>query len=162
MTDREIPYNYTSADDGQIVRFLLGKEPERVISLVHRDPALKTDILTSGILDFGTARSVFTVATQTYPTQRVDAIGSGGQLTVHLPFNAYPDVPLQLTVTTGIGTREIFAPVSDQYVEMFEAFSRAVREGGAAPTPPQDAIDNMKALDALFRSEKSGSWEKVR
>jgi FAD/FMN-containing dehydrogenase/Fe-S oxidoreductase len=25
MTDREIPYNYTSADDGQIVRFLLGK-----------------------------------------------------------------------------------------------------------------------------------------
>ncbi len=26
MTDREIPYNYTSADDGQIVRFLLGKK----------------------------------------------------------------------------------------------------------------------------------------
>jgi len=26
VTDREIPYNYTSADDGQIVRFLLGKE----------------------------------------------------------------------------------------------------------------------------------------
>ena len=45
-------------------RFLLGKEPERVISLVHRDPALKTDILSSGILDFGTARSVFIVATQ--------------------------------------------------------------------------------------------------
>ena len=26
MTNREIPYNYTSADDGQIVRFLLGKQ----------------------------------------------------------------------------------------------------------------------------------------
>lgn len=26
MTNREIPYNYTSADDGQIVRFLLGKK----------------------------------------------------------------------------------------------------------------------------------------
>jgi predicted dehydrogenase len=36
-----------------------------------------------------------------------------------------------------------------------------VREGGAAPTPPEDAIANMKALDALFKSEKSGAWEKV-
>ena len=120
-------------------------------------PALKTDILSSGILDFGTVRSVFTVATQTHPSQRVDAIGSGGQLTIHLPFNAYPDVPLQVTVSTGVGTRNIVSPVSDQYVEMFEAFSRAVREGGSVPTPPQDAIANMKVLDALFRSEKSGS-----
>jgi predicted dehydrogenase len=77
----------------------------------------------------------------------VDVIGSGGEMTIHLPFNAYPDVPLQ---------------VSDQYVEMFEAFSRTVREGGSVPTPPQDAIANMKVLDALFRSEKSGTWEKVR
>jgi len=142
-------------------RFLLGKEPERAISLVHRDPVLKTDILSSGILDFGTVRSVFTVATQTHPSQRVDVIGSGGELTIHLPFNAYPDVPLQVTVSTDIGTRNIFAPVSDQYVEMFEAFSRAVRGGGPVPTPPQDAIANMKVLDALFRSEKSGTWEKV-
>ena len=44
---------------------------------------------------------------------------------------------------------------------MFDAFSRAVREGGREPTPPEDAIANMKVLDALFRSEKSGSWEKV-
>ena len=68
---------------------------------------------------------------------------------------------MQVTVSTGIGTRNVFAPMSDQYVEMFEAFSRVVREGGSAPTPPQDAIDNMKVLDALFRSEKSGIWEKV-
>jgi predicted dehydrogenase len=142
-------------------RFLLGREPERVMSLVHRDPGLKTDILTSAILDFGTTRSVFTVATQTHPSQRVDAIGSGGELTIHLPFNAYPDVPLNLTVSTGVGTRTIATPAVSQYREMFEAFSRAVRGGGPAPTPPKDAIANMKVLDALFRSEKSGTWEKV-
>ena len=142
-------------------RFLLGKEPERALSLVHRDPAFKTDILTSGILDFGRARSVFTVGTQTHPWQRVDVIGSGGEIAIHLPFNAHSDVPLQVSVTTGIGTRSIFTPVSDQYVEMFEAFGKAVRDGGSVPTPPQDAIANMKVLDALFRSEKSGTWEKV-
>jgi predicted dehydrogenase len=142
-------------------RFLIGREPTRVISLVHRDPKFGTDILASGILDFGTTRSMFTVGTQTHPVQRVDALGSGGELSVLLPFNAYPDTPLQLSVTTGLGTRQVYSPPTDQYVEMFEAFSRAIREGGAAPTPPEDAVANMKVLDALFRSEKSGAWEKV-
>jgi predicted dehydrogenase len=142
-------------------RFLMGKEPSRVLSLVHRDATLKTDILASAILDFGTARSVFTVGTQTYSSQRVYAIGSGGELTIPLPFNAYPDTPMQITVGTGVGTRTVFSPATDQYVEMFEAFSRAVRDGRPVPTPPQDAINNMKVLDSLFRSEKSTSWEKV-
>jgi predicted dehydrogenase len=142
-------------------RFLIGREPARVISLVHRDAQLGTDILSSGILDFGTTRSTFTVGTQSFPVQRVDVLGSGGALSVLLPFNAYPDTPLQVSVTTGVGTRQVYAPASDQYVEMFEAFSRAVREGGAEPTPPADAVANMKVLDALFKSEKSGAWEKV-
>ncbi len=142
-------------------RFLVGSEPQRVMSLVHRDPEMKTDILSSGILDFGTTRSMFTVATQTYPWQRVEVLGSGGELSVILPFNAYPDTPLEVSVTTGIGTRKVYTPPTDQYVEMFEAFSRAIREGGKEPTPPEDAVANMKVLDALFRSEKSGGWEKV-
>ena len=142
-------------------RFLLGREPARVVSLVHRDPKLKTDILTSGILDFGVARAVFTVGTQSYPWQRVDVLGSGGELSVQIPFNAFPDVPMRVDVTTGVGPRTYLSPAADQYVEMFEPFSRAVREGGPVPTPPQDAIDNMKVLDALFRSGKSGGWEQV-
>jgi predicted dehydrogenase len=142
-------------------RFLIGREPRRVVSLVQRDPALKTDILTSGILDFGGTRSLFTVATQSTPVQEVAVLGSGGTLTVHLPFNAYPDAPLRLTVKTGVGTRTIDTPASDQYVEMFESFSRAVRDGTSVPTSPQDAVDNMKVLDALLRSETSGTWETV-
>jgi predicted dehydrogenase len=142
-------------------RYLIGREPSRVISLVQRDKALGTDILTSALLDFGGARSAFTIGTQTHPWQRVDVAGSGGAITILLPFNAYPDVPMQVTVTTGLGTRTVFSPPTDQYVEMFEAFSRAVREDGSVPTPTQDAVNNMKVLDALFKSEASGAWERV-
>lgn len=142
-------------------RFLLGKEPKRVISLVQRDPVMGTDILSSALLDFGDARCQFTLGTQTYPWQRVDVVGSGGEIAVLLPFNAYADVPMQVSVSTSLGTRQIYTPATDQYVEMFEAFSRAVRDGTPVPTPAQDAINNMKVLDAVFRSEKSGSWEKV-
>ncbi len=142
-------------------RFLIGKEPVRVVSLVERDPQLKTDILSSGILDFGSTRSTFTVSTQAFDWQKVDVLGTGGELRIELPFNAYPDMPLKVTVSNSIGGRTVLSGPADQYQLMFEAFSRAVREGGAVPTPPQDAINNMKVLDALIRSEKSGAWEKV-
>jgi len=142
-------------------RYVLGREPSRVISLVARDPAFKTDVLSSAILDFGDARALFTVATQTHPVQRVDVIGTGGSILVHLPYNAHPDVPQEVTVAAKLGARTIQFPIVDQYSIMFDEMSRAIRAGGPVPTDPQDAVDNMKVLDALFRSERSGAWEKV-
>jgi predicted dehydrogenase len=44
---------------------------------------------------------------------------------------------------------------------MFDAFSKSIIEGKPVPTPSEDAIANMRALDALFRSEKSGGWERI-
>jgi predicted dehydrogenase len=42
-----------------------------------------------------------------------------------------------------------------------EAFSRAVRGEVALPHGIEDAIANMRVIDALFRSERSGAWEAV-
>lgn len=143
-------------------RFLVGAEPTRVLSLMYRDPVLKTDTLSTGVLDFGKAQSVFTVGTQSQAWQRVDVVGSAGSLAIHIPFNAYSDAPAELTVTGWNGTRTVQVPASDQFVEVFEAFSRAVRAGGPVPQPPEDTVNNQKALDALFRSETSGTWEPVQ
>ena len=107
-------------------------------------------------------RAQFTAGTQSFSQQRVTVLGSAGSIVIPLPFNMPPDVPAQLVVTTGIGARTVSLPPADQYGLMFDAFSRAVRTGGPVPTPPQDAIDNMKGEDALFRSEASGGWEEVR
>lgn len=146
-----------------VPRLVMGREPVRVVSLVARDPGFGTDILSSGILDFGdNSRALFTVGTQTFPHQRVDVYGSNGTITVYVPFNMYPDVPAKVTVRTGVGTRDILLGPEDQYGLMFDAFSRAIREGKPEPTDPADAINNQKVLDALFRSEKSGTWEPVQ
>jgi predicted dehydrogenase len=138
-------------------------EPSRALYLADRDPAFGTDVRGTGLLDFGPGgpKASFHVSTKAFPVQRVEAMGDKGSLAVILPFNAYPDVPLALEVSTGLGTRRIKAGPADQYGLMLAAFSRAVRSGGPAPTPPEDGIANMAAIDALFRSEKSGTWEKV-
>lgn len=138
-------------------------EPERCLYVAERDPAFGTDTFGTGFLDFGKKgpKTSFHVSTKAFPVQRVEAVGEKGALAISLPFNAYPDVPLTLEVTTGLGRRRYEAGPADQYGEMFAAFSRAVRERKPSPTPPEDAVANMAAIDALFRSEKSGDWEKV-
>jgi predicted dehydrogenase len=131
-----------------------------VVSLVSRDPAFKTDVLSSAILDFGEGRATFTVGTQVFSHQGVEVVGTAGRIGVHLPFNAFPDAPMRLTVTNGVGKREPTLPAVDQYGLEFEAFSRALREDLPVPTPPEDAVSNQKVLDALFASERSGGWER--
>lgn len=144
-------------------RFLMNAEPERVVCQVERDPTFGTDILSSGILDFGGGRrSTFTVSTQTYSIQRVDAYGSGGALSVEVPFNMFGDVPGRLIVTNDVGRRVVETEIADQYLLEFDAFATALAEGTEVPTPPEDAVANMAVLDALAASALSGAWEKVK
>ncbi len=140
-------------------RFVFGREPERAIGFFTRDANFKTDILSSAILDFAGPRSVFTVATQSFPTQGVDIFGSAGRIHIEVPFNISPDTPPQLVVITGIGERRPTLPAADQYGLEFEAFSKALRRDLPVPTPAEDAVSNQKVLDALFRCESSGTWE---
>ena len=142
-------------------RFLLGREPERVVAHIEYDPAFGVDTLSSGILDFGGPRCVFTVSMRTAPRQCVTAYGSGGSLTVHRPFNAYPDIPLKLETDDGDGPRTIPCGPADQYGLMLDAFAAALREGRPMPIPASDAGNNRSVIDALYRSGGSGTWEPV-
>jgi len=143
-------------------RHLFGREPIRVFCTLVRDPLFKTDVLVSGILDFGKGKTAtLSVSTQMCPYQRVTAIGTGGSLSIEIPFNMYPDVPGKVTVSTSIGQRVIETPIADQYLLEFNAFAESVIHKTKTPTPVSDAIANMAVLDALFKSAESGTWEKV-
>lgn len=141
-----------------VSRFLTGQEPKRVVSLSQEDPDFGTDVLLSGLLDFGGTRATFTIGTQTFPYQRVNAIGSSGMISIEIPFNTPSDVETRIQVTNSVGTREVLFPPEDQYILEFEAFAQAVLEDHEVPTPSQDAIHNMKVLDALRHSAEKGSW----
>ncbi len=143
-------------------RFLMGSEPERALCLSERDPVFKTDILSSGILDFGGGRrAAFTVGTQAFSMQRVDAYGADGALTVELPFNMYGDAPARVSVANGVGRRIVETELADQYLLQFDAFAEALIAQRPMPTPVEDAIANMAALDALAQSAASGAWAPV-
>lgn len=144
-------------------RLLMGSEPERVMCLSEKDSAFGTDILSTGILDFGGGRrSTFTVGTQSFPHQRVEALGTGGSLAIEIPFNMFGDVPARIQVANDVGRRTVETEIADQYLLEFDAFAQAILEESPVPTPIEDAIANMAVLDALAASAASGSWEAVR
>ena len=143
-------------------RFLMGGEPKKVAATLIRDPVFKTDVLSSAILDYGEGRSsTFTISTQMFPYQRVTAYGTGGSLSVEVPFNMFADVPGKLTISTGIAKREVETEIVDQYLLEFDSFAQALIEKTEVPTPVSDAVANMAVMDAIFAAAASGKWETV-
>ena len=57
-------------------RFVFGAEPDRVLGFITRDAVMKTDTLTSAILDYQGRHATFTCSTQLVPYQRVQILGT--------------------------------------------------------------------------------------
>ena len=148
----------------QAARFAFGIEPARVVSSIDRDPQMKTDRLTSAILEFETGQAVFTCSTQLVPYQRFQFIGTKGRIELEIPVNAPPDKPTRLLIDSGSDlfgggiTVEEF-PAVDQYTLQGDAFSAAILNDTEVPVPVEDAIENMAVIEAIFRSGETGRWE---
>lgn len=148
-------------------RFFFDSEPHRVMALVDRDPIFRTDRTTSGLLDFGEGRQLaFTVSTQCVPYQRIQICGTQGRIEIQIPFNAPQGGETRLHLDDGstldgshIHTEII--PPCDQYTLQAEAFCRAIRGERPLQYGAEDAVLNMRVMDALFRSEAGACWEDV-
>lgn len=148
-------------------RFIFGGEPLRVAATVDRDPAMAIDRLTSALVEFPGGRHLtFTCSTQLAPHQRVTVIGTKARLEVLIPFNAPTDKPCQIMIDDGDGPAggrprfETFE-VADQYTLQGDAFSRAVLGEAPLAFPIEEAVANMRVIDATFRAADSGAWEPI-
>jgi len=143
-------------------RFIFGEEPRRALGILEFDPNFKTDRIASGILDFGRGTSTFTCSTQLAPYQRVNILGAEGRVEIEIPFNAPPDRPCKIWHQCGDRIEEITFDICDQYTIQADLFSLAVINDAPAPTPLEDAVANMKVIDAVFESGKIGKWVELR
>ena len=144
-------------------RYIFGKEPVRAVSYVNRDKEMLVDRITSGMLDFGDGLSAsFTCSTQLSSFQRTQIIGTKGRLEIEIPVNAPNDKETRIFIYADGKSEEIVFPVCDQYTLQAEQFSSAILNNHPVPVSFDDAILNMDVIDALFESEKKGTWVKVK
>jgi predicted dehydrogenase len=139
-------------------RFIFEAEPKRVFGIVEYDPRFGTDRIASGILDFGSGTSTFTCGTQLAPYQRVNLFGTEGRVEIDIPFNAPPDRPCAMRHERADHVEEISLDACDQYTIQGELFSQAVLHDRPVPTPIEDAVANMRVLEAVLASGRTGSW----
>jgi predicted dehydrogenase len=142
-------------------RFILEKEPVRVMSTIDYDPDMKTDRYTSAVLDFYSGiTSSFICSTQLIPYQRANILGTEGRIEIEIPVNAPSDKQIKICLFTKEGDEEIkFDPV-DQYTLQGDAFSKSILENTEVPTPLSDAVNNMKVIDAVIKSAETNGWVK--
>ena len=139
-------------------RFLFGTEPVRVCGSVEYDPALGIDRLASGILDFGKGTATFTCSTQLAYYQRVTIFGTAGSIEIEIPFNAPPDRPCRLHHQRGSAVEDIVLEAADQYTIQGDLLSRAIIDDLPVPTPLEDAVANMRVLEAIVESGRRAAW----
>lgn len=137
-------------------RFIFEAEPARVFAVIEYDSEFGTDRMASGILDFGRGTSTFTCSTQLTPHQRVNIFGTEGRVEIEIPFNAPPDRPCRIWHQSGNDVEEIVLEICDQYTIQGDLFSQAILNNTAVPTPIEDAVANMKVIEALIKSAEKG------
>ena len=148
-----------------ISRFLFEAEPVRVIGTLERDPVFGTDRLASALLEFPTGQATFTCGTQLPHHQWVDIFGARARLAVEIPWSMPSDRPSRLILDDGLSlTKETLVSLPfdpcDQWQVQCDRFCEAIQSGAPAPIPIEDAIANMQVIDAIFRSVRTGRWER--
>ena len=141
-----------------LARLIFDEEPQRVFGKIEYDPGFETDRICSGILDFVQGTSTFTCSTQLVPYQRVNVFGTKGRIEIEIPFNAPPDKPCKMLFQNNEIIEEIEIKICDQYTIQGDLFSLAVLNNEKVPTPIEDAVANMKVLEAVIQSAEKEEW----
>ncbi len=137
-------------------RMLFGGEPSRVEASITRDPATGVDTLTSALLEFGDGIATFTCSTRAESDQRVHIYGTEGRISIGIPFNIPPDRPTHVYVTAGgdppvaPNTETLTFDTADPYGAEAQRFAEAILDGLPTPTPPEDAVANMRVIEQIF------------
>ena len=149
-----------------VSRTFAGREPERVLGVAEMtgpsDPGGGgADHTFVGLLEFGRGlRSSFDCSFRQAFRQRVELVGSEGDLTILEPYvpnrnSKGQDQGYGSTAPNLIVNGETVPSVTaDQYQLMVEHFVRAARGEEALRYPVEEAVRQMRVLDALFRSAR--------
>jgi len=143
-------------------RMLFGGEPTRVEASITRDAIMRVDVLTSALLEFGDGIATFTCSTRAEDDQRVHIYGTEGRISIAIPFNIPPDRPTHVYISAGgdppvaPDTETLTFETADPYGCEAQAFAEAILDGLPTPTPPADAVANMRVIERIFEAAGPG------
>ncbi|GGY61978.1 deoxyfructose oxidoreductase [Cellvibrio zantedeschiae] len=143
-------------------RFIYDAEPSRVIGQITPFAGYDVDCFVSGIMEFAQGNATFTATTKSEGEQYVEIHGEQGSILIPLPFNPIADTITHIELKRDGVREQIVQLPSDHYRNMADAFAESVNQKNSVPTPLNDALANMKIIDAIFASAKDGCWFSIK
>ena len=148
-----------------VSRMILG-EPLEAFAFGHIGPS-GVDELLGAVLRFGGDRLALVDCSLRLPRrEEYEIVGTDGRISVPGAFlPGTGDTEIHLTRGTERTVKErivVTIPGVDEYRAMVEHFVGAVAAGAPLSFPPQDAVANLRAIEALLRSLRTGRGEPVK
>jgi predicted dehydrogenase len=148
-------------------RFVFDSEPLRVFCAMEIDSNTNTDYLSSAILDYGNGRqATFTCSIKMAASQRLQVVTNTSMFDLPAPYVPTTSAPASILIDQSAGLDD-YAPISieveqaEQYQCEATNFAKAVRGVTPLTFGIEDAVNQMRVIDALFASANSGTWTPV-
>jgi xylose dehydrogenase (NAD/NADP) len=138
-------------------RWLFARDPVVVAARMH-ESAEGVDEEFAGVLDFGAGQTALIASSFCQPYRHeVELLGTEGRILVPTAFVNRSD-PLSFEVEDASGRREhVDTPGDDEYRLEVEDFAACVRDGRQPGVIPHaDTLGNMRTIDALYESARTG------
>lgn len=87
----------------------------------------------------------------------LEILGTKGRIEVPSAFLSELDRRANFLIVTDNEQREVEVPQVNQYAAQVDDFVRCIRSGAAPKFGPQDAIQNMRVIDACLQSANERS-----
>jgi predicted dehydrogenase len=136
-------------------RFYFGEEPSIAYARGSVDPEYRVSMRMAGVLDFPQGQALIDCSFSLPYRTDLEIVGESGMITIPKPWLPDPETTL---IINGITEK---LPVENQYIAEFEHLSHCISDGTAPLYGSEDAIRQMKVIDAVHRSMESGHPEPV-
>ena len=136
-----------------ISRLLLG-EPQAVTASGVFEHGV--DVRMAGLLTFAAGAAVLDCGLRMPYRQICEVVGTTGAITLPRPFQPEED-PAMLLVRRGEREERVEIPGTNQYTLMLDHMGACLLRGQRPQFPPEDAVANLRVLDALRRAATSGT-----
>lgn len=136
-----------------VARLIMGVEPEAVTVQAFFSPEHgNVDMMASGLLEFpGHVALTFDCAMWAASRNTLEILGTTGRIEVPSAFVSRPDGSSNFYVITS-ERREVEVPQINQYSAQADEFAAVVLDGAMPKFTSQDAIANMRVIDACLQS----------
>lgn len=135
-------------------RLFFGEEPISVFARAHIDSQHGVDMTTSILLEFQDGRFAFCDSSfESHFQSRIFAVGNRGTISLNCAFSA-KDVDAEIEIINGHKKRTVIIPRTNMFTTMIEHFGECIQKKKKPRFPAEDALANLKVMDACFRSIK--------